>query len=198
MVFAIHQYESAIGTHVSPPSPSELPPTSLPTPSLQVITEPAFGCPLWHMKPALVSYFTCGNVYVSVLFTQIISPSSPTESKSLFFNICVLEGEVLTTEPPGKSQGQSLKESGSQSWSSGDVWFCWPWRRNQSRSWSAYGKRRLLGAKSHRPTAARSSAQIRALSRSMRPQPQQQLVGPWTENPATLWLDSWSTDTVRE
>ena len=41
-------------------------------------------------------------------------------------------------------------------------------------------------------------AWIRALSLSMRPQPQRQLVGPWTENPATLCLDSWSTDTVRE
>ena len=39
--FATHQYEPAVGTHVSPPSCTPL--TSYPTPSLQVSTEP----PLW-------------------------------------------------------------------------------------------------------------------------------------------------------
>ena len=37
MVFAIHQYESAIGIHMSPPS--KHPPTSLLTLFLQVVTE---------------------------------------------------------------------------------------------------------------------------------------------------------------
>ena len=37
MVFAMYQYESTIGIHVSPPP--ELPPTFLSNPSLQVVTD---------------------------------------------------------------------------------------------------------------------------------------------------------------
>uniref|UniRef100_A0AC11CUX8 Uncharacterized protein n=1 Tax=Ovis aries TaxID=9940 RepID=A0AC11CUX8_SHEEP len=43
-------------------------------------------CPVSCIEPELVIYFTYGNMHVSMLFSQIISPSSsPTESKSLFF-----------------------------------------------------------------------------------------------------------------
>ena len=47
---------------------------------------PALGA-LHHtyIKLTLVVYFTYGNMYISVLFSQIIPPSLPTESKSLFF-----------------------------------------------------------------------------------------------------------------
>ena len=42
--------------------------------------------PVSCIKPGLAIYFTYGNIHVSMLFSQIIPPSSsPTESKSLFF-----------------------------------------------------------------------------------------------------------------
>ena len=50
-------------------------------PSVPVLSVPA-SC----IKLGLVIYFTYGNIYVSMLFSQINSPSpSPTETKSLFF-----------------------------------------------------------------------------------------------------------------
>ena len=54
MVFAIHQYESAIGIHVSPPPWSPLPPPSPPHPS-RLSQSTGFGCPGSHIKPALLS-----------------------------------------------------------------------------------------------------------------------------------------------
>ena len=46
----------------------------------------SFECPVSYIKLGLVIYFTYGNIHVSMLFSQIIlSSSSPTESKSLFF-----------------------------------------------------------------------------------------------------------------
>ena len=43
-------------------------------------------CVISCMKHGLVVYFTYGNIYVSMLFSQIISPlPSPTESKRLFY-----------------------------------------------------------------------------------------------------------------
>ena len=80
----------------------ETPRRSLPILFLQVVTEHQLWVPcsiqqthaayLFHMCPApyikltLVIYFTCGNVYVSILFFQIILPPPfPTESQSLFF-----------------------------------------------------------------------------------------------------------------
>ena len=48
---------------------------------------PGFGCPASHMKLALVICFTYGNVYVSMLFSQIIPPSpSPTEFPKPWFS----------------------------------------------------------------------------------------------------------------
>ena len=82
--FAIHWHESAMGVHVfpmlNPPS------TSLPIPSLWVIPvhQPWASCTI--IETGLAICFTYDNIYVSVLFSQIIPPSSsPTESKRLFY-----------------------------------------------------------------------------------------------------------------
>ena len=84
-VFAIHQYVSAIGIQVSPLSWTPFPSPSPPQPS-RLSQSTSFGCPAACLKFALAIYFTYGNVYVSVLFSQIIPPfPSPTETKSLFF-----------------------------------------------------------------------------------------------------------------
>lgn len=89
MGFAIHQYESAIGyaCHVHPGTPFCLP--AHPTPPGCQGT--GFGCPASSVRLALVVSFTYGNIYVSVLFSQIIPPSPPpTESKSLFLHLGLL------------------------------------------------------------------------------------------------------------
>ena len=67
------------------PSQTPLPPPSLSLPSgLSQCT--SFECPVSCIELGLVIYFTYGNIYVSMLFSQIIPPlPSPTESKSLFF-----------------------------------------------------------------------------------------------------------------
>ena len=50
------------------------------------VPEHCFECPASCIKLALVTYFTYGDIDVSMLFSQIIPPSpSPTQSKSLFF-----------------------------------------------------------------------------------------------------------------
>jgi len=83
--FAIYQYESATGIHVSPPSWTRFSPPSPPHPS-RLSQSTDFGCSASYIKLALVIYFTYPKVYVSMLFFQIIPPSpSPTESISLFF-----------------------------------------------------------------------------------------------------------------
>ena len=80
--FAIHQHVSATGIHVFPilnPSPS-----SLPVPSLWVI--PVNQHPVSCIEPGLVTHFIYDIIHVSVLFSQIIPPSSSsTESKRLFY-----------------------------------------------------------------------------------------------------------------
>ena len=73
-----------MGVHVSPilnpfppPSPSHL---------SGMCQHTGIECPISSIKFGLVIYFTYGNIYVSLLFSQIIPSSpSPTESKSLFF-----------------------------------------------------------------------------------------------------------------
>ena len=61
-----------------------LPPPSPPYP-FGLSQKTGFGCPASCIKLALVICFTRGNVYASMLFSQIIPPSpSPTESQSLF------------------------------------------------------------------------------------------------------------------
>ena len=67
--------------HPKPHSP--LPPDPIP---LGLSQSTSFGCPASSIELTLVIYFLYGNVYVSVLLSQIIPPSSsPAESKSLFF-----------------------------------------------------------------------------------------------------------------
>ena len=64
-----------------------LPPTSYPIPPLQVVTEQCIELPVSHSNFPLAIYFTYGDVYVSMLFSQVVPPSpSPTVSKS---SLCV-------------------------------------------------------------------------------------------------------------
>ena len=84
VVFAIHWHESAMGVHVFPIlNPLSHPSPSHPSGSPQC-TSPEH--PVSCIEPELAIHFTCGNIHVSMLFSQIIPPSpSPIESKSLFF-----------------------------------------------------------------------------------------------------------------
>ena len=75
---------SATGTHVSPhpESPSHLPPHPIPLGS----QSPGFECPASCIELVLLIYFTCGNIHVSVLFSQIIPPlPSPRVQKSVLY-----------------------------------------------------------------------------------------------------------------
>ena len=84
MVFAIYQHGLAKGIHVSP-YPEPLHASLLPHPS-GLSQSTGFGCPASYIKLPLAIYFMYANVYVSMLFSQIIPLSpSPTQSKSLFF-----------------------------------------------------------------------------------------------------------------
>ena len=69
-------------------SPASWTPSCLtphPTPPSCHIT--GFGCPTSHIELTLVIiYFTSGNVYLSVLFSQIISPS-PSSTESISFSL---------------------------------------------------------------------------------------------------------------
>ena len=56
-----------------PPHPSGLSPST------------SFGCPASCIELALSICFTYGTVHVSMLFSQLIPPTPPTESQSLFF-----------------------------------------------------------------------------------------------------------------
>ena len=84
MVFAIHWHESAMGARVPHPEPPLPPPSpSLPSGSSQC-TSPEH--PVSCTEPGLAICFTYDNIYVSMLFIQIIPPlPSPTESNRLFY-----------------------------------------------------------------------------------------------------------------
>ena len=78
--FAIHQHESATGVHVfpilNPPSPYH------PSGPSQC-TSPKH--PVSCIEPGLVFGFLYDIIHVSMPFSQIIRPPSPTESKRLFY-----------------------------------------------------------------------------------------------------------------
>ena len=84
VAFAMHWHESAMGVHVSPILNPSL--TSFPIPSLWVVPSHRIWVPVSSIALGLVIYFTYGIIHISMLFSQIIPPSSsPTESKNLFF-----------------------------------------------------------------------------------------------------------------
>ena len=85
--FAIHQHESATGVHVfpvlNPPSPAAPASPYHPSGSSQC-TSPKH--PVSCIEPGLAISFLYDIIHVSMPFSQIIPhPSSPTESKRLFY-----------------------------------------------------------------------------------------------------------------
>ena len=81
--FAIHQHESATGAHVFPIL-NPLPPPSPYHPSgSSQCTSPKH--PVSCTKPGLAIHFLYDIIHVSMPFSQIIPPPSPTESKRLFY-----------------------------------------------------------------------------------------------------------------
>jgi len=70
----LHQHQSAIGTHVFPPSWTSFPPPTLSHRSW-LSQSSGFGLPASYNKFPLAICFTYGNVYVSTLLSQIIPPS---------------------------------------------------------------------------------------------------------------------------
>ena len=104
MASAIHQHESAIGIHVTPPfwTSSHLPPHSIPS---RLSQSTSFGFPASYIKLPPAIYFTHGNVYVSMLFSGSSPPSpSPSVHKSVLY-VCVskflwesAEEEIASTQ----------------------------------------------------------------------------------------------------
>ena len=85
--FAIHQHESSTGVHMSPFWTPFLPPSPFhPSGCPSALALSAVSC----IELGLMIYFTYGNIHVSMLFSQISSPSpSPTESISLSLYLCL-------------------------------------------------------------------------------------------------------------
>ena len=80
----IHQHESIIGIHMSPPSWTSLPPPS-PFHHSRLSQSSGFGFPVSYSKFPLAILFTYGHVYILILLSQVIPPSSfPTVTISLF------------------------------------------------------------------------------------------------------------------
>ena len=75
MVSALHQHELTIGIHMSPPSWTSLP---LPSPfhPSRLSKNTSLGFPESYSKFPLAIYFTDDNVYVSMLFSQMLFSST--------------------------------------------------------------------------------------------------------------------------
>ena len=92
VVFAIHSHESAMGVQAFPILNSPRQPASPSHPSeLPQCTSPEHPVPC--IEPGLVIYFTYDNIYVSMVFSQIIplSPSNTTVKSYVsghFFFFC--------------------------------------------------------------------------------------------------------------
>ena len=87
--FAIHQHESTTGVHVFPILNPLLPPFPYHPSGSSQCTSPEH--PVLCIEPGLIFCFTCDNIHVSILFSQIIPPAlSPTESKRLFYTFVSL------------------------------------------------------------------------------------------------------------
>ena len=85
VVFAIHSHESSMGVHLYPilNPPSQPPSPSHPSGSSQC-TSPER--PVSCIEPGLAICFTYDNMYVSMLFPQVIAPlPSPTVQKSVLY-----------------------------------------------------------------------------------------------------------------
>ena len=78
MVFAIHWHESAIGIHMSAPSWIHAPTSRHPSPSYpcRLSQSTDFRFLASYIIFPLAICFTYGDVYVSMLFSQIIPPST--------------------------------------------------------------------------------------------------------------------------
>ena len=73
MVSAIYQHESAMGMYGGRMSPPLKPPSHLPPhPTSRLSQTTGFGFPESYSKFPLAIYFTNGNVYISMLLSQII------------------------------------------------------------------------------------------------------------------------------
>ena len=71
------------------PLPPEPPATSLPTPSLQAVAEHRLWVPCATHQTPTGYHFTYGDGYVSVLFSQIIPPSSSPRVQKPVLYVCV-------------------------------------------------------------------------------------------------------------
>ena len=70
------------------PNPLQL--SSLPQPPCKFLQSAGFGCSASYTKLSLVIYFTYGNLYVSMLFSQSILPSpSPHWVQKSVLYVCV-------------------------------------------------------------------------------------------------------------
>ena len=75
MISAIYQHKSALAIHMSPLiPPSHLPPHPLPS---MLSDSSGFWFPVSYSEYPLAIYFTYGNVYVLMRFSQIIPSSLP-------------------------------------------------------------------------------------------------------------------------
>ena len=84
VLVSVIQRESATCIHMSSPSKSCFP-SATPSHPFRVVTEYWAEFPVLYSSFSLASYFTYGNIYVSVLLSRFVLPSPyPTVSTILF------------------------------------------------------------------------------------------------------------------